>query len=102
MTREEAIEVINSLTGKDFPEEREASIKRQYQIAEALMMGIEALKKQKRGKWVIKIEEEHTDKYDARTPHWYCGECGKEYYPQFARNYVNYCYGCGAKMEVEG
>ena len=44
MTKEEAIEVINSLTGKDFPQEREASIKRHYQIAEALMMAIEALK----------------------------------------------------------
>ena len=44
MSKEEAIEVINSLTGKDFPQEREASIKRQYQIAEALMMGINALR----------------------------------------------------------
>lgn len=56
MTREEAIEVINSLTGKDFPAEYESSIARQYQVAEALMMGIEALKDDvpdtNVGKWV--------------------------------------------------
>ena len=57
MSREEAIEVINSLTGKDFPQEREASIKRQYQIAEALMTAIEALKADvpdtNVGKWIL-------------------------------------------------
>jgi len=63
MSREEAIEVINSLTGKDFPQEREASIKRQYQIAEAFMMAIEALK-QPEQKWVS-CSERLPDEKDA-------------------------------------
>ena len=54
----------------------------------------------KTGKWIIEIEEEHTEKYDARIPHWFCSCCRTEYDPYFATR-VNYCYVCGAKMEVE-
>lgn len=55
---------------------------------------------EKTGKWIIEIEEEHTEKYDARIPHWFCSCCRTEYDPYFATR-VNYCYVCGAEMEVQ-
>ena len=54
----------------------------------------------KTGKWIIEIEEEHTEKYDARIPHWFCSCCRTEYDPYSATR-VNYCSNCGVKMEVE-
>lgn len=96
INRRDAIDAVNAYLGLSSVSR---TIQNMTNIQDILEKLSSAEPERKTGKWVIKIEVEHTDKYDARIPHWYCGECGKEYDPHFAREHVNYCYGCGAKME---
>ena len=96
MTRAEAIKWITSL--------RENLGNTEYRglwhYEEPLTDIIEFLQtEQKTTKWIIEIEEEHTEKYDARIPHWFCSCCRTEYDPYSATR-VNYCSNYGAKMEI--
>lgn len=94
MTREQLIETLS-----DIRAEYNCFDPMEQQQYHALSEAIEALTERKTGKWIIEIEEEHTEKYDARIPHWFCSCCRTEYDPYSATR-VNYCSNCGAKLEI--
>lgn len=50
------------------------------------------------GGWIKKMKVIESENCTSYTPEWYCKNCGKQYDPCFADNFVNYCYVCGADM----
>ena len=83
MTREEAIDNLESLYNEVYNEDSDG-----YIYAEAIDIAIEALIDQPQSKWIVCYDVDHsTDIYQ-------CTQCHDvNWYPS------NYCPNCGARME---
>lgn len=83
--RAEAIDILTRMSTNHFYGHREQ---------EAFKLGAEALSAERRGRWVVQIENETFNECK-------CSECGCVEYFNKGWKRFNYCPTCGARMEEE-